>query len=488
MKATDSTRVTFTLSSTDLATPAYNPTQNDRTPKTHIELPADIIQKILLHLPVSQLLNSPDQRKRFGSGQIDSVRFVNKSFYHITQQIMATHPQIFHLATTQIGYNDTLSIDIARQHHVSIPASDLPITDSLTNNRQFYLEKLPHNVLTVGQASAHHLDKNARLYCINTQHDIALYPISQENNSTVKPIAVFTLHEANFYSNTVICVNKSVMASGDKSGRIWVWHPASHNANEEQLARPTIDSDHKKDRKPLLQRFSQRFFKQKKGQATQGDITNSSTTPIDNASPQISTESNYQPWCYQEHQYPITSMVTIDHTRFLSSDEHGVIKLWNINEARSIQTWEAENHFIHTLSWSNGHCRLFSTVTEHSDSFFRISEINGHIINVVCHPIVATKPNTLGVLFHLSHQHLISIVGRDHESTLKVEWLSDRPNLDLDVRIGTYHCDKNAIPFFTPTGGYGFFHPKNQRDQIQLIHPLTQTTYHDDCAANAIFP
>lgn len=457
---------------------------DDSSAEQKITLPSDILQKILLHLPISQLLTRAAQRKRFDGDSIDPVRYVNKSFHYAVQQIMQRYPQLYKMATTEVGYNEALTRNIIKKYNVRIHDSDLPLPYSTMNQTHLYLKDVRGEIVNVGQASAHHLDNSAPIYCVNTQHDIVLYPISQTEKAFLSPLSYFTQHQASLHQGAVITVNKHLIASGDSSGCIFLWQPSSHQPITEQTNSPGNDKKIKKEKKPFLQRLSRRKNKAQDNSATL------SRQPMEEKTPQSAIEADYQPRRFQEHQHPITSMVTIDNQRFMSCDNHGVIKLWHINQPQSINTWIADNHSIHKLSWSNGHCRFVSTVTLEHEAFYQISEINGDAINTVCSYLgKPLTPNSEGVLFHLDHHQLISIIGHDDdEAAMQVHWLSDNPIPSADTRAGIYSRHQGDIPFFTTRGGYGFFRPHPKRNEIEIIQPLTQTNFHDEPAVHARFP
>ena len=384
------------------------------------------------------------------------------------------------MATTEVGYNEALVSSMVEKHHIRIADNDLPTPYNTMSQTRLYLRNLTGETVVVGQAAAHQLDSNAPIYCVNTEHDILLYPMSTTDKAFLTPLAHFGRHQATLHSGTVITVNKQLVASGDTSGCIWLWQPSSHPAVEVPGKDSKQDKKIKKVKRPFFQSLSKRKQKVQRNSASSDNQVTAKTT---------TATSDYQPRCYHEHQYPITSMVTIDHQRFMSSDSHGVIKLWHINEPQSINTWVAENHSIHSLSWSNGHCRFVSTLTLVEDQFYQISEIHGDHIQTVCSYL--GKPfsqNSDGVLFHLSHHQLVAITGRDSDATMQVLWLSDNPAPSADIRVGAYDCRQNDLPFFSATGAYGFFKPHHKASQIEITQPLTQTSFDDVPGVQARFP
>lgn len=464
--------VTFTLS------------QTDSSEKQQITVPSEVLQKILLHLPLRQLLTHSAQQKRFDEAVIDPVRYVNKAFHFAVQKIMLHYPQLYRMATTEVGYNEALTRTIMENHHPKIPESDLPFPYNTMTQTQLYLKDLSATIVTVGQAAAHHLDSKAPIYCVDNQHNIRLYPMSQTDKSSLTPIAHFSQHQASLQAGTVITVNMQLVASGDNSGCIWLWQPSSHQPIAELTDSPSKLKKIKKEKKPLFPRLSRRKTKAKEPVAS--DMRQSS----EKVAPKPITEDDYEPRSFHEHQYPITSMITIDHQRFMSCDDHGVIKLWHINETKSIKTWIAENHIIHSLSWSNGHCRFVSTPTTENSKYYQVSEIHGDAIITV--RSILSKPmteNSEDVFLFLNDHCLVSISGRDHEATMWIQQISNNPPTSANIKTGSgYACRKNEIPFFTVTGGFGFFRPHTKRSEIEITQPLAHTSYHDVPAAQARFP
>lgn len=147
----------------------------------------DLLQKILTHLPLNQLL--PTAR-------------VAKPFHYAIRQILPKLPSLHHLVRSTANYDTDDDI----KHP--------------TYRMRFFIH-LEKTVTGGGQAAMSEIDHLAPYYVI-CENDIFLYQDAYHDNY---PIGCFKGHEAPVATNCVITLNRSnrTYVSGDQSGQIQLW-------------------------------------------------------------------------------------------------------------------------------------------------------------------------------------------------------------------------------------------------------------------------